>query len=564
MLRVILTSVIAFIFSQYIVIGNHNILPKKISYIFYNILSVFCLYTFLNIFLWQYEVNFLIVATFLYILSIAMYYVHEFRGTNLNFSDIASINTAKEVAGGYTYVIKKSFVYLFALLVFEYIYQIGYNHVNLSKYYFASINGIQSTNLVLYRLFWHELIHIILFLVSFFILRDKISAEKFDYSLFAGENEGYIFNFVSSIPIFHKKKITDDINIKIYEKHSDVNSKLDTLPHIIVIMNESFGTLQELVNTDNAVTPFYDSIEDVIKGNLYVNTFGGGTANTEFEFLTGMTVGNIAYPVMPYNNFVKSDKYTLATYLKDIGYETIGMHPYTASNYHRDRVYKYFGFEKEIFIDDMDEKTEIRNFVSDESMYKEVIKRYEDAKKRHKNLFLFGVTVQNHSGYENLPEATIYSDEIEDSKSLDSYMSLMNISDSALKFLIEHFKKEKEHVIILFFGDHNASFGTSLNKKYFGNNAQYEFGNAYKTPFMIYDNKKKNNERIDAISANFLSLELLKAANIKYDDFHVLLDDVYKKYSAYNFHKALMRKEKTIVEIPDDMYMKYEREYLKK
>jgi phosphoglycerol transferase MdoB-like AlkP superfamily enzyme len=62
-------------------------------------------------------------------------------------------------------------------------------------------------------------------------------------------------------------------------------------PNIIAIMCESYADLTCVADfaTSQEVTPFYDSISDnVIKGNLYVSTYGGGTANSEFEFLTAL------------------------------------------------------------------------------------------------------------------------------------------------------------------------------------------------------------------------------------------------------------------------------------
>ena len=403
MLRVVITSVLLYFISQSISVGKISLLPRKKEMVFYNFLAIFCLYSFFNIFLWQYQINFLIVITFVFILSLTMYYVHEFRGTNVNFSDILSLNTAKEVAGGYTYNIKFIFVVAFLIIVLEYVLQIVIFKIDIKSNYHLSDNY----NLDMYRLFWHEIFQVFCFFISFFILKDKISQSDYDYSLNAGENEGYIYNFVSSIPIFHREKVSiDEIHSVVLEfvknafgvAKENVNNKYTkntqdyvTLsnsrynnyvrvnidaPHIIVIMNESFGSVHRRIETNIPVTPYYDSLTGVTKGNVYVNTFGGGTANTEFEFLTGMTIGNYPYPVMPYNNFVKTNKYSLARYFKIFGYKTIAMHPYTATNYHRDKVYKRFGFDELLFFNDFKIKSYVRKFVSDKSMYEEVIRRF--------------------------------------------------------------------------------------------------------------------------------------------------------------------------------------------
>ncbi|MBQ7743173.1 MAG: LTA synthase family protein [Lachnospiraceae bacterium] len=519
---------------------------------------------FLDMIFANYDIAFLITITFFFLLSLSMYYVHEFRGTNVNLSDILSLNTAKEVAFGYEYKIKPIFVIAFLLIAFEYIKIIRV---------FVEF-GIWTAPAYKNHDYYHYIVsyrlsRLVLSVVLFMILRYKISSNRYDYSLFAGENEGYLYNFFSSIPIFYKKEKSSDethISLKVedFDKISDNIDGIDR-PHIIVIMDESFGIVQHKVKTNAEVTPYYDNLHDVTKGNLYVNTFGGGTANTEFEFLTGMSIGNYSYPVMPYNNFVKSDKYSLARYFKRLNYKTLAMHPYTATNYHRDEVYKRFGFDELLFYDDFTYKGTVRNFVSDEAFYKEVIYQYE-SRKDSDRLFMFGITMQNHSGYQNFDDMEIEAEVSgkEGKESLDSYLSLMKISDTALKTLIDYFENEKEHVIILFFGDHNASFGTEINKMVYGDSLNYECNDQYQTPLFIYDNKIKMDSFIEATSANFLSLELLDKAKLPYDEFHKELKKVYDKYNVYNYHKRKSRVDGTLSYIPYDDYMKIEAEYLER
>lgn len=584
MLRTLLTSLLVPLFSQCLISGIGNIIPLKKSTYIYNVLTVLLLYTLLNTILWQYQINFLIVITFFYFLSIAMYYVHEFRGTNANYSDLSSLNTAKEVASGYTYKIKLSFVIIFIIILAEFILHISYYKINFFENYHKVIDNIESVNIDIYRYVWHECGQILLFFFILFLMKDIVSSKQFDYSLLAGEKEGYLYNFLSSIPFFHKKAI-DKENDESASIKASSNSKLsfniiDTenaqifdsinnggrkYPHIIVIMNESFGSVHRRIKTNRPVTEYFDNLKGVVKGDVYVNTFGGGTANTEFEFLTGVSIGNYPYPVMPYNNFVKREKYSLAKYFRNLDYETIAMHPYTATNYNRDKVYKRFGFDKLLFYEDFRDRKYIRDFVSDESMYEEVIRRYKEVKEDKKQAFIFGVTMQNHSGYNDFDSEEIVSDiDVVDGKNtIDSYLSLVKKSDDAIKVLIDFFSKEKEEVILLFFGDHNASFSTSLNKQIYGMSFDYECSNAYVTPFFIYNNKKSIDRNVEAVSANFLSIELLNEAGLPFDMLHKYLDSIYKDYDVFNYHKMRNRHDKKKSDIKIDELNKYEREYLK-
>lgn len=590
MLRVLLTSLIVPIFVDSIASGELVFLPKKKYIYIYSVLFVLLLYTCLNMIFWQYQINFLIVITLNFIIAMAMYYVHEFRGTNINMSDILSINTAKEVAGGYTYEIKPIAIISFIVVFIEYVVQIIYYKIDIFENYNKGLNGITNVNVERYVYFWHEIKEVLLFLFLLFLLRDIVSKNKYDYSLMAGRNEGFIYNFCSSIPLFHKRdsnntskeddRANAENNIIKALKYKPIFNSLDTknaqnfarfkeskkMPHVIVIMNESFGSINRRIKTNIPVTEYYDNLKNVIKGDLYVNTFGGGTANTEFEFLTGVSVGNYPYPVMPYNNFVKEDKYSLARYFKEFGYKTIAMHPYTATNYNRDNVYKRFGFDELLFFDDFEDKKYVRNFVSDSSMYEEVIRRYESVKKNNEKAFIFGITMQNHSGYSSFKNQEVSSciDSINNNEkeSLDSYLSLMKISDDSIKYLIDYFEKEKENVILLFFGDHNASFGTKINSIIYDTSLDYECSDAYITPFFIYNNYEKTDKKIEGISANFLSLELLKNANMPLDDIHILMDSFYKDYRVYSFHKRKNVLDGKLYDISYDRLTEFEEEYL--
>ena len=138
----------------------------------------------------------------------------------------------------------------------------------------------------------------------------------------------------------------------------------------------------------------------------------------------------------------------------------------------------------------------------------------------------------------------------------------MKISDDSLKILFDYFKKENEQVIILFFGDHNASFGNDINKYIYDDNIEYECTRQYITPFFIYDNKNDYDKFIDGISANFLSIELLKCANLPFDSLHNIIDEIYEQYPIYNYHKRKSALDNKLSKIPIDKYIKLERDYL--
>lgn len=568
---------------------------RKPLYLFINIMCVFFVESFLTIFIFNIYFTIITTAILFLVLSFAFYYVHEFRGTNLYISDVLSIGTASQVATGYSYNIKLRFIPVLLIMGYGLYYIITNYDIAINNTNVILLNGEYNAVYDKYMRFPFIIMTVIISLVSFFLIKEKVSNGKYDYSLFAGEKEGYIYNFFSSMKIFNDKNKKKSnikklkLTKKLYDKYSKDLSKFDPesildesmnkktrfsysariLPHVICVMDESFGSVKDRIHTNEKVTPFYDSLKGVYKGKLYVNTFGGGTANTEFEFLTGMSIGDYPYPVMPYNNFVKKKQYSIAHYFKNLGYRTIAMHPYTASNYNRKKVYKLFGFEKMMFLKDFKNKKYVRKFVSDESMYDEIIKQYEATVKAKKRLFLFGITMQNHSGYKKFENEEIklskhsnYNLTRSEIESIESYLSLIRISDDALKKLIKYFKKRNEHVILLYFGDHNPSFTTKANKIFYDKSLDYEMTNAYEVPYMIFDNKKRTTKNATTTSANFLSLELFLKAGLPLDPVHKVLNDMFEDFPIYNYHKMRRKNSTDKYDIFDSEYKKLINYYL--
>ena len=177
-------------------------------------------------------------------------------------------------------------------------------------------------------------------------------------------------------------------------------------PNIIVIMNESFSDLGIVGNfeTNEDYMPFVHSMQkgqkNTITGNLLVSTFGGGTANTEFEFLAGDTMAFLPFGCSPYQMYVKSEMPSLVGALEAQNYQTVAMHPYLSTSWNRPQVYQSFGFDEQCYEDSFPSDVErVRGRVSDSASYKKIIELYEN-KPKGQPFFLFDVTMQNHGGYE--------------------------------------------------------------------------------------------------------------------------------------------------------------------
>lgn len=142
---------------------------------------------------------------------------------------------------------------------------------------------------------------------------------------------------------------------RIIESGKEEEKVSEEKPDIIVVMNESFADL-------GYIRPFGASQVHIwntlilyrimwIKGHMLVSVIGGGTADTEYEFLTGHSIE--LFRMHRYHDHHWSNRdYLLLTTLKAQGYQAIAMHSNKAENWRRNIVYPYLGFDRFIDIDE--------------------------------------------------------------------------------------------------------------------------------------------------------------------------------------------------------------------
>ena len=314
----------------------------------------------------------------------------------------------------------------------------------------------------------------------------------------------------------------------------------EQLPTIIAIMNESFTDMGAVGEGSITLEPdnlsFFHSLQesgDVVWGTAYSSVYGGNTCNSEYEFLTGNTTAFLPTGSKPYQQYVDHEQTSLVSLLKDTyDYECIAIHPGQRSAWQRDTAYEYLGFDEFIDVSQFDvHRTLEHGMTSDASSYDQVIYEYEH-RDEDKPLFLFNVTIQNHGGYENEDfENTVQIKEAPgEYPQAEQYLSLVQKSDEALEDLIGYFSQQEDPVVILFFGDHWPNLEEEFYSLLLGDNADdLSFKNVmreYQVPFMIWANYDLEGEEIEAVSLNYLSGLLLRAANLEGTDYINFLEDL--------------------------------------
>ncbi len=313
----------------------------------------------------------------------------------------------------------------------------------------------------------------------------------------------------------------------------------EELPNVVVIMNEAFSDLGVFgdFETDFDYMPFIHSLqENTVKGNCYVSVKGGNTANSEYEFLTGDTMAFLPAGSVPYQQYIKGDMPTLASYLKNLGYQTVAIHPYNASGWARNKVYPWFGFDRALFRNDFINPLLIRNYISDNSAFNKIIQLFEE-KPEGENLFAFEVTMQNHGGYSKDVEGfeeTIHLTELKNKttqvRAAEKYLTLMLESDRAFEMLVNYFRETDEKTIVLMFGDHQPSdYVTNVIFRLLGIDRETSdegYFNNYIVPFVMWANYDIEEEEVDAVSVNYLSSLLFEKAGIPLTGYQTYLKEL--------------------------------------
>ncbi|MDO4522365.1 MAG: LTA synthase family protein [Eubacteriales bacterium] len=325
--------------------------------------------------------------------------------------------------------------------------------------------------------------------------------------------------------------------------HDRTAQDIEKLPNVIVIMNEAFSDLSVFgdFETDIDYMPFIRSLqENTVKGNCYVSVKGGNTANSEYEFLTGDTMAFLPAGSVPYQQYIKADMPSIATYLNGLGYETHAIHPYLASGWCRDKVYPWLGFDTATFRDEFENPQLIRKYISDNSAFQKIIEQYEQ---KEAPMFTFEVTMQNHGGYskdvdgfEEQVHLTDLTNKTTGVRAAEKYLTLILESDRAFEALVHYFEKQEEDTILLMFGDHQPSdYITNTILKLTGQeregNDEVYFDN-YIVPFVMWANFDIEEEQVDAISLNYLSGLLFEKAGIPQTQYQEFLTKLREQFPA--------------------------------
>lgn len=363
-------------------------------------------------------------------------------------------------------------------------------------------------------------------------------------------SNGFILGFISNLDttVMEKPKnyskenmlqIANDIK-KQYSGNIGSQKKKEK-PNIIFVMSESFWDPTKVTNlsfSEDPVPNLHHYIENFPGGQTISPTFGGNTANVEFEALTSYSMSLLKPGSIPYQQVITNKKEipSIPMALKKEGYYTSAIHSFGRTFFKRDDVYKVLGFDKFNAEDTMKNVDIDGDYISDLAMSKEIIAELE---KQKQPTFIHAVTMQNHFPFtegrfgENLIEISGLENE-ESKGELETYTEGLRRSDEALQYLIEKLDNLDRPTLLVFFGDHLPSLGT--NKSFYKENGYItnektpsERLAMAQTPLLMYANFDMPNDNLGLVSPIHFSNLIFDYAGLNKSLFYQFLSELYKE-----------------------------------
>jgi hypothetical protein len=299
----------------------------------------------------------------------------------------------------------------------------------------------------------------------------------------------------------------------------------------------------------------------VTSGNLLSPVFGGLTSNTEFEFLTGNAMRFAAYGQIPY---YKGDVYVdrdegraLPSMFGKNGYRTVGLHTYTGAFFDRYLHYPKLGFDEFIAAEDIVNpliKGEFhgQEIIADEYFCGKLLGIIDGNALENPDqpLFIFGITMQNHTPYlaDKYAETLIKADSggiltYEDTAALEAYLEGVHDADAVLGRLYDYVQGTERPTIVVYFGDH-LPFITQITGVY----AELGYVEAlaledltieerykmYTTPYLAFANYTDLPGTWGDISPYYLGALTADAAGIRKNLYSEFLIQAFESFQAMN------------------------------
>ena len=311
------------------------------------------------------------------------------------------------------------------------------------------------------------------------------------------DDYGFVYSFSSTVvdrgmkkPEDYNKQNVEDVEQKVNSQKQITTVDGKTGPNIICVLLESFCDPDEInflqVNEDPIPT-FHELEKNYSSGYLNVPVVGAGTANTEFEMLTGLSMQYFGTGEYPYKTILKqTDCESIASDLSKIGYATHVVHNNGGNFYSRTNAFSKMGFDtftsKELM--DIQDYTPLGTWPTDDILVGEVEKSLDYTPNQPD--FVYTITVESHGDYPKYkvlddPEIRVSGAENEGMNyAWEYYVNQIHQVDDFIGQLIDMLKKRDEKTIVVMFGDHLPTMGLT--------ESDMKTGSLFKTQYVTWNN----------------------------------------------------------------------------
>lgn len=386
-------------------------------------------------------------------------------------------------------------------------------------------------------------------------------------------NTGFIGGFLYNLKIdpMEKPKGYSEEKIKEitshYQKLADEKNKTasEEQPNIIYVMSESFSDPSRLNGveiTGDPLADYYAVADQTYSGQMLSQNYGGGTANIEFEALTGFSMGLFnAQLTTPYTMLVPKMNQlpSIVSTLKDQNYHTTAIHPYNTSMYKRKDVYEVLGFDEFISENTMTYTDTIEDnpYISDASAYQEVM---DLLKEDDTPQFIHLVTMQTHMPYDGKYQQLEYTAKTEDNSgisSLENYLQDISYSSQSLKAFTEELKKLSRRTLVVFWGDHLPGIYSDTIQN------SNEKHTLHETQFLMFDSQGELEKTEAPVTSPFyFAADLMNQTNQQTTGFYQLLLALQNELPAFErelyYQERQWQREAQLNKKQAELYQAYE------
>ncbi|WP_438058783.1 sulfatase-like hydrolase/transferase [Streptococcus ruminicola] len=325
----------------------------------------------------------------------------------------------------------------------------------------------------------------------------------------------------------------------LYKKYKSLAKEINTTrtenisnQTVIFILSESLADPERVpgVTLSAPVLPQIKQIQsETTSGLMKSDGYGGGTANMEFQTLTGLPMYNFNDMISVLYTEVIPDM----TYIPSISnafdpQNRIVIHLSDATHYARNSVYTKLKFNEFIATSGSDNIAEEANLLgaypSDSSTYDNILAKIDSSQ----NQFFSVMTMQNHGPWipTDLSDITASSDRLsaEENENLTNYARLLSYTDSSTAEFLQQLQGIDKKITVVFYGDHLPGI---YPKTAFKDSPESQ----YLTDYFIWSNHDTVKDDYPLVNSSDFPAELLAHTNSRVSPYYALLTEVLNKAS---------------------------------